>query len=156
MIIVIVAIAIPALLIILGQGTKQSVNAELEVGAANVAQALMEEIKSKCWDQTHIVAGSCTGTGAGGALGTEGESRTQCTGASVTPFNDVDDYNGYTETCTWGGPSYTTAVQVCYVPAGNLNNTSTCNIITDYKHIQVTVTNTTLGSLNLVTVVTNY
>lgn len=152
----VVSIAIPVLLIVLGQGAKQGVDAELMVSATNVAQAMMEEIKSKCWDETHIVAGSCTGTGAGGALGLNGETRTACTGASATPYNDVDDYNGYSETCTWGGPSYTTAVQVCYVPAGNLNDTSTCNTITDYKRIQVTVSNVTLGSVNLVTVVTNY
>lgn len=46
MIIVVVAIAIPALLIILGQEAKQSVNAELEIAATNVAQAKMEETKT--------------------------------------------------------------------------------------------------------------
>ena len=51
MIIVIVSIAIPALLIVLGQETRQSVDAELQVSATNVAQALMEEIKTKRWDE---------------------------------------------------------------------------------------------------------
>jgi len=42
MIIVVVSIAIPTLLIVLGQGAKQGVDAELLVSATNVAQAQME------------------------------------------------------------------------------------------------------------------
>ncbi|MBI4683863.1 MAG: hypothetical protein HY755_01545 [Nitrospirae bacterium] len=156
MIIVIAAIAIPALLLVLGQETQQGVNAELMINATNVAQKLMEEVKSKCWDEFKTGAANCSGTGSPGALGTEGETRTACTGTSAIPFDDVDDYSNYPESCTWGGPSYTTTVEVCYVPASNLNDTSTCNTTTDYKRIKVTVTNTNLGSVELVTVVTNY
>jgi len=152
MIIVVVAIAIPALLIILGQGAKQGVNAELQVSATNVAQALMEEIKSKCWDETHIIAGSCTGTSAGGVLGINGGE----TAGNPTTYNDVDDYNAGVPAVTVGGVSYARTVQVCYVPSTNLNDTSACNTTTDYKRIQITVTNPTLGSVELVTVVTNY
>lgn len=154
MIIVVLAIAIPVLLIMLGQGAKQSVNAELEIAATNVGQAMMEEIRSKCWDETHIIAGSCTGTGAGGALGLNGETRTACTGASGTPYDDIDDYNGYNEPCTWGGVQYTSDVAVCYVLAAALD--ACVGGPTDYKRIQVTVTNATVGSTVLVTVMTNY
>ncbi|MDP3143158.1 MAG: hypothetical protein Q8N14_04370 [Candidatus Omnitrophota bacterium] len=160
MIIVVVSIAIPTLLIVLGQGARQSVDAELQVSATNVGQAMMEEIKTKCWDDTAASAANCSGAVTPSAIGLDGESRTQCTGASATPFDDVDDYNGYFETCSWGGPSYTTTVQVCYVPSGSLDSTTPCVIAqasaTDFKRIQVTVSNPTLGSVNLVTLVGNY
>ncbi|MBI5203852.1 MAG: prepilin-type N-terminal cleavage/methylation domain-containing protein [Nitrospirae bacterium] len=163
MIIVIVSIAIPALLIVLGQETRQSVNAELQINAVNVGQAMMDEIRSKCWDETAASAANCSGTVTPSAIANDGDDRTQCTGAFTgTPYDDVDDYNGYSETCTWGGPSFTTTVQVCYVPSGsgNLDSISPCVTAqasaTDYKRIQVTVSNATLGSVNLVTVAGNY
>lgn len=142
MIIVIVAIAIPTLLIVLGQGAKQGVNAELEIKATNVAQAMMEEIRSKRWGAYTSPPGPEVG-----------ESRTACTGTPNT-FDDVDDYNGYSETCTWGGPDYTTDVVVCYVDVADLNNCVAGP--TDYKRIEVTVSNPNIGPVKLVTVVTNY
>mgnify|MGYP001599012373 CR=1 FL=1 len=164
MIIVVVSIAIPTLLIVLGQGARQSVDAELQVSATNVGQAMMEEIKTKCWDETAVSGGACTGTVTPSAIGTDGapgtETRTACTGTSATPYDDVDDYNGYLEPCSWGGPSYTTSVQVCYVPSGSLDSITPCVTAqasaTDFKRIQVTVSNSTLGSVVLVTLVGNY
>ncbi len=159
MIIVIVSIAIPALLIVLGQGTRQSVDAELQVSATNVAQALMEEIKTECWDETHIVAGSCTGTGTGSSLGIDLVPPGETTG-NPTTYDDVDDYIAGVPDASVGGVTYTRTVQVCYVPDTNLNSTSPCvtasGSATDYKRIQVTVSNTTFGSVELVTLVGNY
>ena len=158
MIIVVLAIAIPVLLIMLGQGAKQSVNAELEIAATNVGQALMEEIRSKCWDETATSVPNCGGIVTPSAIQTDaGEGgaggRTFCTG-NPNLYDDVDDYNGYSETCTWGGVSYTTGVQVCYVQAAVLD--ACVAGPTDYKRVQVTVTNATVGSTVLVTVMTNY
>lgn len=147
MIIVVVSIAIPTLLIVLGQGARQGVNAELEISATNVAQALMEEIKSKNWDQNSPIP-----PGAYSILGIDGGE----TAGIPSTYNDVDDYNAGAPAVTVGGVSYTRAVQVCYVPSTNLNDTSACNTTTDYKRIQVTVSNATLGSVVLVTVMGNY
>lgn len=155
LIIVIVSIAIPALLILLGQGAKQGVNAEIQITASEAAQQLMEEIKSKCWDASKIVAGACTGTGTGGAIGKEGQTRTACTGTPST-YDDVDDYDGDIETCSWNNTAYTRSVEVCYVPAGNLEDISACNTVTDYKRIRVRVNNAIIGNVDVVTVVTNY
>lgn len=152
MIIVVVAIALPVIVITLGQEAKHSVDAELRVTATEAAQAIMEEIMSKGWDENSpIPPGSYTTP-----LGSEGgETKTACAGAPLT-YDDVDDYNGYAETCSWGGINYATTVQVCYVPSTNLNDTSACNTATDYKRIQVTVTHPRIGSAELVTVMTNY
>ena len=157
MIIVIVSIAIPALLIVLGQETRQSVDAELQVSATNVGQAMMEEIKTKCWDETAASAANCSGTVTPSAIGTDGapgtETRASCSG-NPNSYNDVDDYNGYSETCAWGGPSYITSVAVCYVNSAALD---TCiGGTSDFKRIQVTVSNTSMGTINLVTLVGNY
>ncbi|MFA4829657.1 MAG: hypothetical protein WC855_14560 [Thermodesulfovibrionales bacterium] len=152
MIIVVVSIAIPTLLIVLGQGARQSVDAELQVSATNVAQAMMEEIKTKRWDETVTPPPYTT------PLGPEGtEDRIDCTGLSaVTPYDDVDDYNGYSEPCTWGGPSYITSVAVCYVAAADLNACLSAPTTSDFKRISVTVSNTSMGTVNLVTLVGNY
>ncbi|MBI5026526.1 MAG: prepilin-type N-terminal cleavage/methylation domain-containing protein [Nitrospirae bacterium] len=148
LIIIIVAIALPTLLWVLGQGARQGVDAELRVIAANLAQGLMEEIKSKRWDENSPIP-----PGVYSAIGPDGEARTACTGTPST-FDDVDDYNGYSETCPWGGVSYTRDVQVCYVNTADLN--ACVAGPSDYKRIRVTVSNTTIGSVELVTVVTNY
>lgn len=150
MIIVVVAIAIPALLIILGQEAKQSVNAELQVSATNVAQALMEEIKTKRWDENATVP----------PYSILGIDAPPDNAGDPSTYDDVDDYAVGVPDVTVGGVTYSRSVQVCYVQSSDLNNTSPCVTAgasgTDYKHIQVTVSNSTLGSVELVTVVTNY
>jgi Tfp pilus assembly major pilin PilA len=158
LIIVVVSIALPTLLMILGQSVKQRVRAELEITATQVAQAMMEEIKSKKWDENSpIVPGMYTTT-----LGPEaGETRPACTGSPspVNFFDDVDDYHDYPETCIWNGAGYETKVKVCYVDRADLNTCLVPTIYsecTDYKRIMVTVKNGTLGAFSLVTVVTNY
>ena len=151
MIMIVAAIAIPALLFILGEGAKQGAYSELQVTATEVGQALMEEIKTKQWDQNSPIPPGAYST----PLGPEGETRTACTGLSATPFDDVDDYNGYFEPCPWNGASFTTSVLVCYVQPAALD-TCVDPTTTDYKRIQVDVTNTNLGTVSLVTVVTNY
>lgn len=155
MIMIVAAIAIPALLFILGEGAKQGTYSELQVTATEVGQAMMEEIKTKLWDHNSPIPPGAYTT----PLALEGtECRTNCTGlqCGANPiFNDVDDYNNYPETCPWNGASFTTSVLVCYVQPAALD-TCVDPTTTDYKRIQVTVTNAMLGSVVLVTVVTNY
>jgi hypothetical protein len=119
----------------------------------------MDEIMTKCWDETATTLPNCGGTVSYSDLQSDGEDRTACTGAYVTaPYDDIDDYNNYTETCTVGGVSYSKSVAVCYVPYNNLT-TSTCNTTaatgTDYKRIAVTVSGGST-SVTLTTVMTNY
>lgn len=45
---------------------------------------------------------------------------------------------------------------VCYVPAGNLNDTSACGTATAYKRVEVTVPHATVGNVTAVLLVTNY
>ena len=154
-IIVVVSIALPTLFLILGQSVSQRVRAELETSASQVAQAMMEEIKSRKWDENSpILPGMYTAIPAPEA----GETHPPCNGLPVpmNPFDDVDDYNGYSEQCTWDVIRYTTSVTVCYVDPADLNACLGAAVFSDYKKIMVTVTNATLGAVELVTVVTNY
>ncbi|MBI4688975.1 MAG: hypothetical protein HY754_01680 [Nitrospirae bacterium] len=150
MIIVVVAVAIPALLIVLGQGTRQGVDAELQVSGSNVAQALMEEIKTKRWDENNPSPpySDLSVTDGGETAG------------NPATYDDVDDYNNGVPDTTVSGVTYSRSVEVCYVQSSDLNNTSPCitasGSATDYKRIKVTATNATIGSIELVTLVTNY
>ncbi len=151
MIIVVVSLSFPTLLFVLGQSARQRVRAEMEIAATEVAQAMLEEIKSKSWDENPPTPpGKYTSPPAPEA----GEGRQNCTGLAVgLPYDDVDDYNGYSEACAWGGAGYTTSVVVCYIDPADLQ---TCAGLSDYKRISVTVSNATLGAVELVTVVSNY
>lgn len=153
---IVLAIALPVLVMALGQHAGMGVDFELQTSSAQQAQALMEEIKSKCWDEYQSTASDCSGAGtASAALGPDGtESRTQCTGTSADPFDDVDDYSGYSETCTMNGVQYTRDAEVCYVAQADLE---TCQgAASDYKRIRVAVTTAGFGTVDAVTVVTRH
>jgi MSHA pilin protein MshD len=164
MIIVVVSIAIPALLIMVGQEAKFGIESEIRVTATNVAQQLMEAIRLKSWDQNMpIPPGTASST-----LGPDGET-------TQADYNDVDDFNkldpsasGCTDTVSVNNVSFTRAVDVCYVADGALNtclgSKSGCTwsggaTPTDYKKITVTITapgTNWNSSVTLTTVVTNY
>ncbi len=149
LIIVVAAIAIPVLLVMMGEKARMGVKPEVHVTASNLAHELMEEIRSRRWDETPALPTT--------PLGPEGmgESKTQCsTGANT--YDDIDDYNGYSETCTWAGVQYTRSVEVCYVPDLNLNDTASCNAITDYKRVRVIVSSAQAGGVELITLMTNH
>lgn len=159
MIIVVVSIAIPALLILVGGEAQRGIEPELRITATNVAQQLMDEIMTKCWDETAISGGACTGTVSYSDLGID----TGETAGTLSTYDDVDDYDAGVPAVTVSGVSYSRSVQVCYVPDSNLNKTSPCDKLlgtgTNYKRIAVTVTAPSTNwnsSVVLTTVMTNY
>ncbi|MDP2279421.1 MAG: hypothetical protein Q8K51_14490 [Nitrospirota bacterium] len=162
MIIIVVSIAIPALLILVGGEAGRGVEPELRITATNIAQQLMDEIMTKCWDESAVSGSTCGGTVSYTALGIDGAPEVAM---SLTTYDDVDDYTtgGVPAVVVpAGGVSYSRSVVVCYVPYNDLT-TSTCNTTaalgTDYKRIAVTVrapANNWNSSVVLVTVMTNY
>lgn len=151
--VVVLAIALPVMLMVFGRQASLGVDSELQISASQQAQALMEEIKSRCWDEYQTAVADCAGAGTGGIIGPDGtESRTACTGVSADAYDDVDDYDGYSETCTVGGIQYTRTVDVCYVDPADLD---TCQAAaSDYKRIRVSVSTADFGPLEAVTVAT--
>ncbi|MCG3112479.1 MAG: type II secretion system GspH family protein [Candidatus Manganitrophus sp. SB1] len=68
-------------------------------------------------------------------------------------------FAGVTAGCTLGlmpSPAFTCTRTVCYVPAGNLNDTTCGPTPTDYKRVEVTISHAAIGSLTAVTLFTNY
>ncbi|WDT77128.1 MAG: hypothetical protein MPW16_07880 [Candidatus Manganitrophus sp.] len=71
----------------------------------------------------------------------------------------ANGFAGVTAGCTPGlmpSPAFTCTRTVCYVPAGNLNDTSNCATVTAYRRVQVTISHATIGSVTAVTLFTNY
>ncbi len=58
--------------------------------------------------------------------------------------------------CVLTLPGFTCSRTMCYVPAGDLTDTSTCGAATDYKLVTVTVTHPVLGDVSMESLVTNY
>jgi len=154
MIIVVVSIAIPALLLMVGQEAKFGVESEIRITATNVAKQLMEEIKSKKWDENSPIP-----PGPYSNLGTD----TGETDGDLSTYDDIDDYSAGAPDVIVGEVTYSRSVEVCYVPPASLNANDPCKTAssdaTDYKRIQITVTApaTNWGSdVKHVTVMTNY
>ena len=167
MIIIVVSIAIPALLILIGGEAGRGVESEIRVTATNVAKQLMEEIKAKCWDEAVAASALCGETSTPSTLGAD--PATGDIAGDLSTYDDVDDYADAAgvPAVTVSGVTYSRGVQVCYVspppPSDALNNNDPCvtasGSATNYKRIQVTVTApaTNWGSsVVLTTVVTNY
>jgi MSHA pilin protein MshD len=157
MIIVVVSIAIPALLILVGGEAQRGIEPELRITATNVAQQLMDEIMTKCWDESAVSGNTCGGTVSYSTLGYDPASVPAEVLNDLTTYDDVDDYSSGVPALSVGGVSYTRTVQVCYVSYDDLNTCVASG--RDYKRIQVTVTapgTNWNSSVVLTTVMTNY
>lgn len=74
-------------------------------------------------------------------------------------FNAVTLPSGVGQVCKTNAAmltGFTCALDICYVPAGNLNDTAACATATSYKRIAVTITNASIGSVTAVTLLTSY
>src|ERR1700680_1919088 len=125
--IVILAVGLTGVLAYFTQGMRNSSYAQNSAIATIYAQDLMEEIKSKCWDQAATTVSPCGGAVTPSAIGPDG-AETRAT------YNDVDDFNGLSNTpprdsqgALMPNPynnmtsnTFNQAVTVCYVPGANL------------------------------------
>jgi len=53
-------------------------------------------------------------------------------------------------------PGFNCSRTVCYVSTADLNSTAACGVVTNYKHVTVTVTHPTIGNVSVESLVTNY
>lgn len=142
MTIVVLGIAIPALLRSFADVSWRSVRSETLADGMYYAQGLMEEIMSKKFDE--LSGASRTAP----LMYESGESRS---GIGAQSFDDVDDYNGFTDS---PAPGYSRCVTVDYVTLSGTAWEGTCSPaspttcaaascavpnITDYKRIIVRV-----------------
>ena len=114
--------------------------------AVFAAKELMEEIKSKKFDQLSA-QNTVTGWSAIGIDAGE-------TSGSKATFNDVDDYNGLSETLTSPFTGLTRSTTVTYVSSA-APNTASASRLNDYKKITVQVASGATTYAQLVTVVSS-
>ncbi len=147
-IIIIVAIALPPMMALLIQGTKQSTFGVSMSRANSLGSTLLEEIRSKGWDEN--------GGAASATLGPDsGETR--------TAYDDVDDFHGLNESPpkdsldadVTGATGFRQQVSVCYVANTDLD---TClgSGTSNYKKITLTITEPEGKTSELVTVISSF
>lgn len=155
MVIVLLAIIVPGVMFYFIQGVKDSAGPQTRTSSLFLAEALMEEIKSKRWDEVSVVNIRELCTGASAVLGAEG-------GESRATYDDGDDFNGIDNTppidsqgtAMSNYPGYRRQATVSYVAPADLDTAvagPTC-----YKRIAVTVTGGGEPSVELVSLVTSY
>ena len=159
LVIIVLAIGLTGVLTYFIQGMKDSSYSQNTAIATVLAQDLMEEIRSKCWDETATTTPPCNGAVTASAIGTDG-------GETRAGYDDVDDYDFLNLTPNTppqdsqgvAMPAYnifTQQASVCYVNGTAMN---TCvGGTTNYKRIQVTIAWGSAGDqVQLVSVATNH
>ena len=129
-----------------------STNPQFRLTATMLAQELMEEIKSRRFDENEAK------TADGNWSKTMGTDNGETTG-SRSSLDDVDDYQGFTENLSAPFSGFSRSVSVAYVNQDALNTTLTIpnsvpnNWTPDYKRVQVTVNQGGSQRAQLVTIV---
>jgi MSHA pilin protein MshD len=135
--IVLLAIIMPGVMFYFIQGVKDSAVPQIRTTAIFLAEALMEEIMSKEWDEGTAIDSICNNASA--TLGVDG-------GESRAGYDDIDDFEGLDNTPPQDSqgtamsnyPGFRQQATVGYVATSDLNTTvagPTC-----YKRIAVTIT----------------
>lgn len=153
LLILILSVAIPSLVQVFAETTVTGAKAAILPTATLLGNGLMEEIKARKFDELNSKNASGNWSAV---LGSDsGEA------ADKTLFDDVDDFNGWTQGFGSSYPSYTASITVRYVNSNDLNTTLAVpspvpnNWTPSYKSIRVTVSNPGLAAdITLTTVVT--
>ena len=124
---IVLSIAAVAIISVFSTGIKGSANPLVAAQATQLAQGELDTVIG-----IRIAGGF---SGAGLATGTGQTCKTPA-GAMLPGFN-----------CS---------LDICFVPVGNLNDTTACGTATSYKRVAVTITNATIGSIIAETLLTNY
>lgn len=148
------AVALPPLLHLFAETAVTGAKVDSLPRASALASELMEEIKSRKFDELASKNGNGNWSTS---LGIDaGENA-----ANKSTFDDVDDFNGWSQNFGPNFSNYTATVSVSYVSSNDLNTPMTIpgpvpnNWTPSYKRIVVTVSNAALaGSIQLATVVT--
>ncbi|MEK6563609.1 MAG: hypothetical protein AABZ65_01085 [Candidatus Omnitrophota bacterium] len=154
--IVLVGTAIPPLMTMWADTAWRSGKAESSADAGFYAQELMEEIKTKAYDENKL---DDTGPPWSSSLGANSES--------YPNFDDVDDYNNYSDVPT---PGYNRQVAVSYVRLNGTNWTAcgagSCAAVVDcsacdqccYKRATVSVSrnDNVVSNVSLTTIVSGH
>lgn len=155
MIIVLLGIILPGIMLYFIQGVRDSSYSQRRTTAIFLADALMEEIKSKRWDESTSINVTC---GNASAIGADAEGRAD--------YDDVDDFNGLNNNPLQNSqgnsmaanyPGFAQQVTVAYVNPADLNTAVTPPPYTCYKRIEVRIVDTGANeTIRLVSLMTGY
>lgn len=152
MVIVLLGIMIPGVMLYFIQGVKNSSDSQRRVMAIFLAEGLMEEIKSKRWDENPTINATCSNASA---TGSDGEAR--------NAYDDIDDFNGLNNSSPVDSqgsamanyPGFSQQATISYVNPSDLNAPiagPTC-----YKRIEVRIVDAgTNETIRLVSLMTGY
>jgi MSHA pilin protein MshD len=140
--ILVFSVGVTAILSLMPRILASGSNATIRLRGVQVAQAVMEEIMAKKWDET-------TPNGGGTAVSPSalGPDSLPIVESDISRYDDVDDYDragSYSSDTDFGlTPGYGITVNVSYVDVtGTIIDASG---VSSYKQIQITVNSTTLG-----------
>lgn len=158
----VLAIAIPTLLTVTAQIAQRSVRSSTTLRSTRAGQELMEDLLSVAFDE--LAAADANGnwsTTLGPDIATKGRDGVANESVSnKATFDDVDDFNGFSETLTGAYPGFRRSVTVAYVRPPDLNtpltvpNPAPAGWTPSYKRVVVTVTPPVGQAVTLVTLVT--
>lgn len=138
--IVLLAIIMPGLLYVFVNTTVTASNADALPIATTLGNDLMEDIKSRKFDE--LDSKSASGNWSAPLGADTGEITTD-----KTTFDDVDDFNGWTQNFGSDFPGYNASVTVSYVASNNLNTSLTIpsplpnSWTPSYKRLEITISN---------------
>lgn len=140
MTIMLLSLGIPSLMHLFAETTMTGARAVVRPTAVSLANEMMEEVKSRKFDERSAKDASNNWSTT---LGPDsGES-------AKANYDDVDDFNGYSQSFA-GYTGYTATVSVGYVTAANMNTVialpspATNGCTSSYKLITVTISNSAL------------
>lgn len=150
----VVSISLPPLLQLFAETTVASARTHSMPTSVLLAQELMEQVKSRRFDEL-------TTKGGNGNWSTTFSSDTGEDATNKATFDDADDFNGWTQNFGANYADYTGTVTVSYVAANNLDTPLTIpspapnNWTPSYKRIVVSISNANLpGAIQIVTLLT--
>lgn len=158
LVILVLAIGLTGVLTYVTQAAQDSAYSRNVSVATTLAQDVMEELRSKCWDETATTAALCAGVVTPSPIGLDG-------GETRITYDDVDDFEalsgvGNTPPQNSQGvpmvvfPYFTQRATVCYVNTAALD---TCVAgPTNYKRVSVTISWSVNDQVVLVSVFSNH
>ena len=133
--IMVLGLAIPPIMVLFAHIGQRSIESEFRMTAYQLAEGLLEEVLSKRYDENDSSPWSTT-------LGPDSGESTR------SAYDDIDDFDGYTENPVSGFPGFSRLVTVYYLDpdTDDLNTVQADSAGTDYKRIDVSVTHNKIGS----------
>ncbi len=153
LVVVLLGVTLLSLLKLFSDISLLNVNPDYRLTGVMLAQDLMEEIKSKNFDEKEAK------TADGNWSTAMGPDAGESTAGNRSTLDDVDDYNGFSENMASPYSGFTRSVTVSYVNAGALNTPLVIpqsvpnNWTPEYKRVQVTATQGGVQRAQLVSVV---